>query len=86
MSTQFPKFKKLHRPAANTQPVPADTVTGYRGLLPDEVLTQWRDTEWCSYGDGFLWFVNPAEYDGILSDWLTDAVSCTVFMRRRSAG
>jgi hypothetical protein len=44
VSTQFPKFKKLHRPAANTQPVPADTVTGYRGLLPDEVLTQWRDT------------------------------------------
>jgi hypothetical protein len=40
VSAQFPKFKKLHGPAADTQVVHTGAVANYRGHLPDEMLTE----------------------------------------------
>ena len=71
----------LHGPVGNAQPVAPEAVERYRGRLPDEVLLEWETTGWCSYADGFLWLVDPSVYDDLLEDWLTDAASCTVFMR-----
>lgn len=83
---QFPKFQAMHGPADDRQAVGAEIVETYRGRLPDEILTEWETTGWCSYGGGLLWLVDPSTYDGLLGDWLPEPAGCTVFMRTAFAG
>ena len=81
MGSQFAKFEAMHGPAADVRSVDADVIERYRGRLPDDLLAEWQATGWCSYANGFLWLVDPAEFDGVLEQWLPDASSCLVFMR-----
>lgn len=81
MGSRFEKFEKLHGAGQDAQAVPGDVVESYRGRLPDDLLAEWQATGWCSYSDGFLWLVDPRQYDGVLAHWLPDAASHPVFLR-----
>ena len=42
----------------------------WRGKLPDQLLTYWREEGWCGYADGLFWIVDPAEYEDLVDEWL----------------
>ena len=86
MGSTFEKFEKLHGVAQDVQAVPADVIESYRGRLPDDLLAEWQATGWCSYADGFLWLVDPSQFDVVLTDWLPDASGHLVIMRTAFGG
>ena len=45
----------------------------YRGILPDQLLTYWRQYGFCGFADGLFWITNPDDYEDILPDWLPEA-------------
>jgi hypothetical protein len=40
--------------------------------LPEQLIAQWREAGWCSYGNGLLWLTDPRQFHGILEDWGVD--------------
>ena len=44
----------------------------YRGILPDQLLTYWRQYGFCGFADGLFWITNPDDYEDILPDWLPE--------------
>lgn len=81
MGSQFAKFEAVHGAAEDVVPVPDDVVEQYRGRLPDELLAEWQATGWCSYADGFIWLVDPGQFDGEIARWLPDEPPSLVFLR-----
>jgi hypothetical protein len=77
----FPEFTKKHGVGVPYAPVSHDVLQSYQGQLPPALLEEWAAVGWCSYGNGFLWLVNPAEYTDILSDWLEPSDQALVFGR-----
>lgn len=45
-------------------------IEAYKHKLPSKLIYYWRELGWCSYGEGLLWMVNPAEYEEILEERL----------------
>ena len=45
----------------------------YRSILPDQLLTYWRQYGFCGFADGLFWITNPDDYEDILPDWLPEA-------------
>ena len=45
----------------------------YRGILPDQLLTYWRQYGFCGFADGLFWITNPDDYEDILQNWLPEA-------------
>ena len=39
----------------------------YRGILPDQLLTYWRQYGFCGFADGLFWITNPDDYEDILT-------------------
>lgn len=50
--------------------VPEASIQKWRGKLPDQLLTYWREEGWCGYADGLFWTVNPDEYQDLVDFWL----------------
>lgn len=48
-----------------------ETLTKYRGILPDSLLDFWQEEGWCSYSNGLFWTVNPDEYAWLVDGWIT---------------
>jgi len=57
-------------PAIDCRPVDEKTLQLYKGRLPDQLLSYWREFGFCGYGEGLFWTVNPAEYEDLLGMWL----------------
>jgi hypothetical protein len=78
----FPDFETEYGPPELCLPVSVDAIGAYEGRLPGDLLTQWRDVGWCSYGKGLLWLVDPMQFSGVIADWvdLGDATPL-VFLR-----
>ena len=57
-------------PALACQPVDQETLNRYQGILPDRLLSYWKEFGFCGYGEGLFWLVNPADYEEILELWL----------------
>lgn len=53
--------------------VPAESIEKWRGKLPEQLLTYWREEGWCGYADGLFWTVNPDDYEDIVDEWLEDS-------------
>jgi hypothetical protein len=82
----FPEFIKKHGVGVPYATVPHDVLQSYQGKLPEPLLEEWAAVGWCSYGNGFLWLVNPAEYTEILKDWLEPSDQALVFARTAFGG
>lgn len=52
--------------------VPEASFDRWRGKLPDQLLTYWKEEGWCSYASGLLWTVNPDDYEDLVDEWLHD--------------
>ena len=68
----FELFTEHFGEATDRFEVPESGLVKYRGKLPDQLLTYWREEGWCSYADGLLWTVNPDDYEDLLDEWLED--------------
>ena len=80
--SHFEDFEKMFGPAENCEKPDAATITQYENVLPAELLDQWRETGWCSYGKGLLWLTDPKQFDDVLDDWVEIVPEKgTVFLR-----
>lgn len=52
--------------------VPENSIRQWRGKLPDQLLTYWREEGWCGYADGLFWIVDPEDYQDLVDFWLED--------------
>ncbi|HWW68866.1 MAG TPA: GAD-like domain-containing protein [Duganella sp.] len=50
--------------------VPAPSIEKWRGRLPDQLLTYWREEGWCAYAKGLFWTVDPDDYEDLIDEWL----------------
>lgn len=51
-------------------PVDSSVIKKYQDILPQELLMYWKQSGWCSYGEGLLWLVNPDEYESTMRGYL----------------
>jgi hypothetical protein len=49
--------------------VPAEAIRKWQGKLPDQLLTYWKEEDWCGYANGLFWLVNPDDYEDIVDEW-----------------
>lgn len=66
----FTRFTSTHGPPGNCISVSREIVDTYTGKLPAQLLEHWGEIGWCSYANGLIWITNPADFGGILVDWL----------------
>jgi len=62
-------LEKFGEPTSRTN-VNEDTLTKYRGKLPDRLLEYWQEYGFCGFQDGLFWIVNPEDFEGTLDTWL----------------
>ncbi|MFP2910232.1 GAD-like domain-containing protein [Pyxidicoccus sp. 3LFB2] len=79
--SRFKKFSKKHGEPSNCEAVPQKSLELYANKLPAELLEEWQQSGWCSYGNGFLWTINPAEYMDVLEDWVESTEGLHPFLR-----
>ncbi len=70
MEKHFNHFLKKMGPAIDCRPATDEVLARYRGKLPDQLLSYWREYGWCGYGQGAFWIVNPDDYEEALQSWL----------------
>lgn len=70
MEAYFDKFIETMGQPMATQTVPDSAISQYRGQLPDQLLTYWRQHGWSRYAQGLFWTVNPKTYEPVLEAWL----------------
>ena len=68
--SQFQDFEDEYGTPEDCDRPREDILRNYAALLPEELLTQWRDVGRCSYRKGLLWFVDPAQFSGVIEDWI----------------
>ncbi|MCX8999908.1 DUF1851 domain-containing protein [Rhizobiaceae bacterium BDR2-2] len=70
----FEVFIEEFGEASHSFAVPEDVIDRWRGRLPEQLLTYWKDEGWCSYAEGLLATVNPQEYQDLIATWLKGTV------------
>jgi hypothetical protein len=70
LSSPFATFDKMMGPPQACQPAERQIIEAYRPILPAVLITYWEVRGWCSYGDSFLWFTDPRQFDPALEGWL----------------
>lgn len=64
----MPQFHAKHGQPFDCISVPDAYIKEHQGKLPEEVLAEWASHGWCGYNSGFLWTVDPAQFDGLLKE------------------
>src|SRR5712691_3461504 len=70
MDEDFEYFLEKMGPTIDKLAVPESSIERYRGKLPDQLLTYWKENGWCGYADGLFWTVDPHEYEPVLEAWI----------------
>lgn len=78
---QFMNFKKQHGPAAECRPAKANVITAYGKKLPAPLLAEWKESGWCSFGDGLIWLVDPDFLKVSVREWLGATSKAIPFAR-----
>ncbi|OOF35616.1 MULTISPECIES: GAD-like domain-containing protein [Pasteurellaceae] len=75
----FKKFGEI----TYSEPVDAELIEKYTGILPEWFIGYWKKYGFFSVMDGLYWAVNPEEYQDILKTWLPEeqAENCYVLAR-----
>ncbi|WP_416466412.1 GAD-like domain-containing protein [Pseudomonas sp. LFS044] len=71
MDEAFSMFLEEFGPPIERREVPTSSIQRYKGKLPDQLLAYWAEHGWAGYGEGIFWMVNPQEYHGVVTSWLT---------------
>lgn len=77
----FEKFEKKYGLPGQCEKVSEKQINRFEGKLPDKLLEEWKEAGLCSYGEGFLWTVNPEDYSDILEDWVENPTESYAFLR-----
>jgi hypothetical protein len=88
MDENYALFVKKFGEGTLRRDVPESSIDYFRGKLPDQMLTYWKEYGWCSYAVGLFWTVNPQEFEPALDAWLSDthyAENDTYHVSARSA-
>ncbi|WP_230461006.1 GAD-like domain-containing protein [Burkholderia ubonensis] len=64
------RFVKMHPPARQVSPAPAELVTAYEGILPASLLELWRRKGLGFYGDLQLALIDPRAWQPVLDRWI----------------
>lgn len=64
------KFRASCGKPFDSRKVPDEIILKYSGLLPESIISLWKEDGWCGYADGLFWTVNPDEYTSIANEWL----------------
>ena len=64
----FDYFLKKFGEPQDCQKADEKVIEAYRHKLPKQIFIYWRELGWCSYGEGRIWIVNPAEYEEVLKE------------------
>ncbi|QDI04826.1 DUF1851 domain-containing protein [Xanthomonas cerealis pv. cerealis] len=51
--------------------VPEEALRKWAGKLPGRLLEYWQLEGWSQYADGLFWIVDPDEFEGVTTDWLS---------------
>lgn len=70
MNVLYELFKDEFGDGIPYKSIPEDFFVKYKGILPDSLLEFWREENWCSYGDGLFWTVNPEEFTWLVEGWV----------------
>jgi hypothetical protein len=70
----FQYFLDGFGPQIERREAPPSSMGRYQNRLPDRLLGYWDEFGWAGYADGLFWIVNPQEYEGALSSWLSGSV------------
>jgi hypothetical protein len=70
----IPRFIEHYGSGISYAKPAAEDVERWRGRLHDKILEEWTTCGWCSYGDGFVWLVNPAEFEQAMAEWNKKAI------------
>lgn len=77
----FEKFEKKNGPASKCRKATKKSLSTYEDKLPAELISHWKAAGWCAYADGLIWLANPADFKGILDDWLEKSDKSLAIMR-----
>lgn len=72
MDEYFEYFLENFGPVLDKNPVPESAFQKYQGVLPDQLLTYWREVGWSGFAGGLFWLVNPEEWDEPMETMLED--------------
>lgn len=67
---QFADFEAEYGPPADCLRPSEEQLERYESSLPAALIQEWRDRGWCSWGNGLLWTVDPAQLADVLDDWV----------------
>ncbi|MDZ7914362.1 MAG: GAD-like domain-containing protein [Rhodococcus sp. (in: high G+C Gram-positive bacteria)] len=66
----FAEFIREFGEATHRVEVPTDALERWRGRLPEQLMTYWREEGWSGYANGLFWTVNPGDYEDLIGEWL----------------
>jgi hypothetical protein len=72
MDEHFEWFLEQFGEPNTYESVSEETLTHFRGKLPNRLLEYWQEFGFCSFKDGLFFIVNPLEYKDVMETWLED--------------
>jgi hypothetical protein len=57
------------------------TVEKYTGILPDFIISEWKERGFSSYLNGLLIATDPSDYYDLIDGWVEDSDKCHVVLR-----
>ena len=80
------KFLQTRGPEVDCIPASDEIVLQYQEKLPHILIDHWKKNGWCGYAKGFLWIVNPGDFDEVLSEWLEPEYERAIVFARTAFG
>jgi hypothetical protein len=81
MNLTFNYFKNVFPEKKKFRSLTAEELDFFRGHFPEDLVSFLEEEGYCSYGDGFFHFVNPKDYEKVLSEWKQVPAGHLVFCR-----
>ncbi len=69
----FAEFVSEFGEATMRADLPPEAYATWRGKLPDQLLTYWKEEGWSAYAGGLFWTVDPGGYEDLVDEWLHDS-------------
>jgi hypothetical protein len=82
----FEHFTKTFPPGADLKPCSATEAAKYQGKLPQSLTQFWQSAGRGPFGGGIIFIVDPAAYQGTLSDWLRGQTESRYIIARSAFG
>jgi hypothetical protein len=79
-------FYEFNGKGVKYQDISKDVIDKYGKILPEFLIDIWKKDGLSYFNDGFIWFVDPDEYSGILSFFIPESKNLHVIMRTAFGG